>query len=83
MRLKYVDRRPMLFYLKSGSVALPRKEGGNEIVAENKEGRRLLKLKNGHNPVFIEIKTNEPKIKKTKIEVENIESQEANNGDRR
>ena len=54
MKLEYIDKRPMVFFIGKGEINLPNKE--NIIEVDDKEGQRLLKMKNGKNPVFRQIR---------------------------
>ena len=50
MKLEYIDYRKMRFLLKAGQKSLP--SGNNIIDVDEKEGKRLLKFKNGNKPIF-------------------------------
>ena len=76
MKLKYIDWRsisiPFLTYHRGG-VSLP--SGDNVIKVTDEEARSLLKLKNGTNPCFEEVKERSRKVE-TKEEVKEDGSRE-------
>ncbi|MCP4648908.1 MAG: hypothetical protein GY853_02340 [PVC group bacterium] len=63
-QLKYIDHRhiniPRLKLMRGG-VGLP--SGDNLIKVTESEKRHLLKMKNGNNPCFEEVRERKPRIK--------------------
>lgn len=57
MKLEYIDKRPFIFNLEAGRKFGVSGKSKNKILdVSDKEGRRLLAMRNGNNPIWKEIK---------------------------